>query len=121
VDATPPITADREQTKRVSPAPVYLEHGALISSIASPGDEVVVKSGPFIKNAGTVRPVMKHVSGSLTLCPDAAKILRRMMLRRGGSCIKIPPESEDKTLMEMLREMSDVVYRQQGIDFEVYT
>jgi hypothetical protein len=56
----------------------------------------------------------QHKDGSITLCPQAAAVLRDMMSRRGGGGIVIPIDFKAE-----MNRLADVIYEHQGLEFEM--
>lgn len=63
------------------------------------------------------KPFGEHPDGSLTLCPEAASILRRMMAWRGRGGGAVLPHDFNADV----EEMADVIGKIQGIEFEQNT
>lgn len=75
------------------------------------GDKNGIKANP------PSRPIGQHPDGSLSLCPDAAAIIRTMMLHRGSGPGRLCPHDFHADV----EKLADVMWEKQGIEFEQYT
>jgi len=59
-------------------------------------------------------PIGYHADGSFTLCPEAFKALRKVMMERSGICRQF-------TIGQNVEALEDVIWIKQGVGFEQWS